>query len=136
MSALATTRKQIKLRKQSFCQFGGCRNVTDDLVSYFQWNVCLSCYRLITAERLRTLGVCIGGPNPWAQQSRTARVEMCFAALGVSPSCTEDELKDAWRKVAKAHHPDQGGTHEMFILMQEAYELAQILRGFGKVAKR
>ena len=30
-----------------------------------------------------------------------------YKVLGVSPSATDDEVKDAYRKLAKKYHPDQ-----------------------------
>jgi len=51
-----------------------------------------------------------------------AKASEYFTALGLSPEATVDEVKAAYREKVKAHHPDQGGSVEMFLLLQEAYE--------------
>lgn len=35
---------------------------------------------------------------------------------------TEEQLKKAYRELAKKHHPDQGGNHEDFIALKKEYE--------------
>jgi hypothetical protein len=42
--------------------------------------------------------------------------------LGVSPSCSEDELNAAYRAKAKLHHPDIGGDRANWEKIQTAYE--------------
>lgn len=41
--------------------------------------------------------------------------------LGVSPYCTPDELKTAYHRMVKTHHPDVGGDPKTFRSIQEAY---------------
>ncbi|MGG1571631.1 molecular chaperone DnaJ [Fictibacillus sp. NRS-1165] len=41
---------------------------------------------------------------------------------------TLEELKKAYRKLCKVHHPDAGGKHEDFVAMRAEYE--RILEGF------
>lgn len=43
--------------------------------------------------------------------------------LGVAPDATADEIKQAYRQLARQHHPDAGGDPEQFHRIQQAYEL-------------
>ena len=45
-----------------------------------------------------------------------------YEILGVSKKATQDEIKIAYRKLAREHHPDKGGNKETFQKIQEAYE--------------
>ena len=45
-----------------------------------------------------------------------------YATLGLTPEATLDDVKLAYRDQVKLHHPDQGGSVEDFLLLQEAYE--------------
>jgi DnaJ-class molecular chaperone len=45
-----------------------------------------------------------------------------YNILGVSKDASEDEIKQAYRKLAKEHHPDKGGSKEKFQKIQEAYD--------------
>jgi DnaJ-class molecular chaperone len=42
--------------------------------------------------------------------------------LGVEENATQEEIKTAYRNLAKKHHPDKGGSEEMFKKISEAYE--------------
>lgn len=47
-----------------------------------------------------------------------------YSVLGVPKTATRDEIKKAYRKLAKEHHPDQtGGNDEMFKKINEAYSI-------------
>jgi len=41
--------------------------------------------------------------------------------LGVKPADGEVEIKAAWRRGALKHHPDKGGSADMYLQIQEAY---------------
>ena len=46
-----------------------------------------------------------------------------YKTLGVSKDATADEIKKAFRKLARTHHPDAGGDEEKFKEINEAYEV-------------
>jgi hypothetical protein len=45
-----------------------------------------------------------------------------YAVLGIRPGASAAEVKDAYRRKAKATHPDRGGSPEAFRVVQEAYD--------------
>lgn len=44
-----------------------------------------------------------------------------FTLLGLEPSASADEVKSAWREMARTLHPDLGGDPEVFHATHEAY---------------
>lgn len=50
--------------------------------------------------------------------------------LDISTDASEDEIKKAYQKKVKIHHPDAGGDAKDFIKLQEAYE--KMIAGAGK----
>jgi hypothetical protein len=48
----------------------------------------------------------------------------CFELLNLSFPCTASEVKAAYRRLVKGIHPDQGGSHDEFLTLREAYEQA------------
>jgi hypothetical protein len=48
----------------------------------------------------------------------------CLRALGLSLPCTEEDVKQAYRRLAKELHPDRGGDVRRFLLLQTHLEQA------------
>jgi DnaJ family protein A protein 2 len=46
-----------------------------------------------------------------------------YDTLGIAPDATENEIKKAYRNLAKIHHPDKGGDEDMFKNITAAYEV-------------
>ncbi len=46
-----------------------------------------------------------------------------YATLGVPRTASQDEIKKAFRKLARTHHPDAGGDETRFKEINEAYEV-------------
>jgi DnaJ-class molecular chaperone len=45
-----------------------------------------------------------------------------YNILGLNKNASEDEIKQAFRTMAKTHHPDKGGNKEKFQEIQQAYD--------------
>lgn len=45
-----------------------------------------------------------------------------YQSLGLKFDATQEEIKSAYRRLAGAHHPDRGGSAEVFHRIQAAYE--------------
>ena len=46
-----------------------------------------------------------------------------YKLLELSPDCTSEEIKHAYRTLAQIHHPDKGGDEETFKKIKMAYEI-------------
>jgi len=46
-----------------------------------------------------------------------------YDILGIEKNATEKEIKRAWRKAAKTHHPDRGGDPEEFKKFEQAHDV-------------
>jgi len=65
-------------------------------------------------NRERTSGTATAQPTTQA----------AFQLLGLSQRATVQEVKHAFRRLAKTTHPDVGGSKEAFIKLNNAYEMA------------
>lgn len=45
-----------------------------------------------------------------------------YKILNVSKTASQDEIKNAYKKMVREHHPDRGGDQELFKKINEAYE--------------
>jgi DnaJ-class molecular chaperone len=45
-----------------------------------------------------------------------------FVTLGLKPNASLDEIRATYKRLAREHHPDKGGTVERFQAIQKAYE--------------
>ena len=45
-----------------------------------------------------------------------------FEFMGLKRSCSEEDLKKQYHKLAKEYHPDKGGTNKLFIRLKRAYD--------------
>lgn len=66
-----------------------------------------------------------GGPRARTRrrfQRRQSLRESHFATLGLEVGASLGDVKSAYREMVKRHHPDQGGTVQDFLQLQEAYE--------------
>ena len=45
-----------------------------------------------------------------------------YKELGISRNALKSEIKSAYRLLAKKYHPDIGGSHEKFLVIQLAWE--------------
>ncbi len=57
-----------------------------------------------------------------------------YKTLKISPSASKDEVKAAFKELAKKNHPDAGGDAETFAKIREAYE--RIMDGNAKKVSR
>jgi hypothetical protein len=60
----------------------------------------------------------IGSSHDWPYATATP-----YEILGVSTVASDTEIKNAWRRLTRFAHPDNGGSSALFRLTQEAYEL-------------
>ncbi|HEX9844443.1 MAG TPA: DnaJ domain-containing protein, partial [bacterium] len=64
-----------------------------------------------------------GRPRREPQGRPAARHQGYFEVLGLTPGASLLDVKSAYRRKVKETHPDQGGTVQGFLKLQEAYEV-------------
>lgn len=59
---------------------------------------------------------------------RKRAADNSYAELGLTPTATNDEVRSAYLRLAKEHHPDKGGRMDKFIVINAAYEMIRAER--------
>lgn len=64
-----------------------------------------------------------------------------YELLGVSPDASPDELRLAYRRACRLHHPDRGGNPDVFDAVQKAWAVVSKTKcsecgGSGRVKVR
>ncbi|MBI3992634.1 MAG: DnaJ domain-containing protein [Candidatus Lambdaproteobacteria bacterium] len=62
-----------------------------------------------------------GRPPPYGRNA--AQHQSHYEVLGLAPGASLLDVKNAYRRKVKETHPDQGGTVQGFLRLQEAYEV-------------
>lgn len=60
-------------------------------------------------------------------------VNEAMGVLNLRNNFTEQDLKKAYRTMARMHHPDLGGDSTKFREVQTAYNILKTKRGFGNI---
>ncbi len=63
-----------------------------------------------------------GHPGMGGRGGEDVDTESFYKVLGLSKSASTSEIKKAYRKLAREHHPDKGGDEATFKELTEAYE--------------
>ena len=58
----------------------------------------------------------------WSAFVNQAGTETAHVTLNVARNASQGEIRGAWIKLVKIHHPDVGGDATMFRKVQKAYE--------------
>ena len=59
----------------------------------------------------------------WKKYFAVEKREHALAILCLDAEVGWDEIQQAYRRLARQHHPDKGGNHSVFIEIREAYEI-------------
>lgn len=68
-------------------------------------------------------------PRPAPPRRYSKEITDAAAILGCSPEAAVDDIRAAFKKAALSAHPDQGGSHELFLAVRSAAELLLKVRG-------
>jgi hypothetical protein len=63
-------------------------------------------------------------PDVFKEERRGSSIPLCFVELGMTEIGTLDQVKGAYKRLAKKHHPDVGGDAEDFKQLCSTYEAA------------
>jgi len=64
-----------------------------------------------------------GGHGGMRSSREPVDTDKLYETLGVEKNATTREIKKAWRKLARVHHPDRGGDAEKFKMYEEAHDV-------------
>lgn len=64
------------------------------------------------------------------EQGTRTDYQAWWVVLNVNPDSTEEEIKKSYRNLSKTSHPDLGGSHEMMLQLNKAYQEAKQERNF------
>ena len=62
-------------------------------------------------------------PTGQGQRGSDAARSSALSILGLQANASQDEIKQAFRKLVKQHHPDLGGSADAFRRVKDAYQL-------------
>ena len=48
-------------------------------------------------------------------------LDMCYKILGLSSSCSWNDIERAYRRKAQVHHPDKGGDEDAMRVLNDVY---------------
>lgn len=94
-------------------------------LGYFFLAMDLHAYLRSMRRGLVRIGQYVSLIPDWARHQTPPAI----AAFGLRLPCTEEELKQAYRKRVKHLHPDHGGDERRFLLMQAQFEQAMVIVG-------
>ncbi len=57
-----------------------------------------------------------------AGRASSSTFESPWVVLGIAVGATQDQIRVAWVRLVKKHHPDTGGNADIFRKVQTAYE--------------
>lgn len=63
-------------------------------------------------------------PVPLGGRIGVGGVPRCFELLGLERGSSVEDARRAYRRLAFALHPDRGGSHDAFVVLQQAYRQA------------
>ncbi|RYG60050.1 hypothetical protein EON64_19640, partial [archaeon] len=83
------------------------------------WLFCM----ILTCHLVHTSSFFSSGSSRFSSSSPSSPPDTAYYdILGLSPSASEQDIKTAYRSMAKKMHPDKGGNTEQFKQLQEAYD--------------
>jgi hypothetical protein len=56
-------------------------------------------------------------------------IHEAYKILGLSPESSKEDIRKQYLKLVKVHHPDKGGDHKTFMMIQAAYEILKSIDG-------